>query len=92
MSEGATWGPGGVQGESPGEFGQGRQPQLTYGPWQRETMGEDSTQHLPFTTADTVKTPTNQGFFPQASPGLTPTLKILLRLSIPATHQKHSKA
>lgn len=34
MSEGATWGSGKVQGEFPGEFGQGRQPQLTYGPWQ----------------------------------------------------------
>lgn len=58
----------------------------------KRSHGGDSTQHLPFTTADTVKPPTNQGSFLQASPILMPTLKTLLRPSVLATHQKHPKA
>lgn len=92
MSERATWGPGRLQEELPGEFRQGRQPRLTYGPWQRGATGEDSTRHLPFTTADTVKPPTNQVSSHKLPPVLTPTLTILLRCSVLGTHQKQPTA
>lgn len=39
MSERATWGPGRLQEELPGEFRQGRQPPLTYGSLAKRSHG-----------------------------------------------------